>query len=72
MAIARPSEGRPRGLPGLGTWFACRCAGPPRPLGTPRPGEERRRRAGLLARGSSPVRVAFPDLAERGRQSSDL
>src|SRR3546814_4361086 len=31
----------------------------PRPLGTPCPREERRRRAGLLARGSTPVRTAF-------------
>src|SRR3546814_16591997 len=31
----------------------------PRPLGPPCPREERRRRAGLLARGSKPVRTAF-------------
>src|SRR3546814_17310684 len=31
----------------------------PRTLGTPCPRAERRRRAGLLARGSTPVRTAF-------------
>ena len=36
----------------------------PRPPGTSRPRGERRRQAGLLARGSRPVRVAFPEVVQ--------
>src|SRR3546814_9457456 len=36
----------------------------PRPPGTPCPRERRRRRAGLLARGSRPVRAAFSGRSE--------